>query len=182
MHTQNCTGGYNAVMAIPTPKTLLERCPANHARAFARWVTELHESQLMEDLGDVVTEGDAKGRGSHRTPLRRNGLRINQLHILAVLADGNPVNRIDIGKKLYLDRSTLTKNLKGMIEQGWLKPCPRQGRTHPVMISEEGMKLLERARGSWAKAQEKAREQSSEAFVAHLREETQKVIQPKAAG
>lgn len=92
--------------------------------------------------------------------LRPLGLRASQLPLLVAIAKSGPARRSDIGRQLHLDPSTLTRNLKVMIANGWVEEEPhgRGGRGHPLRVTEAGSRLLAAVEPAWEKGQARARE------------------------
>jgi DNA-binding MarR family transcriptional regulator len=87
--------------------------------------------------------------------LRGFGLKATQLNLLVVVARIGPVRRIDIGKRLHLDPSTLTRNLKIMLSNGWIEEIidGKDGRGSPLQVTAKGRDLLHQIVPSWRKAQ-----------------------------
>lgn|SRR3989344_8223772 len=97
--------------------------------------------------------------GIYEEELRPFGLKASQLNLLVVVAKAGPVRRIDIGKMLNLDPSTLTRNLRVMLAQGWIEERRGgdDGRGDPLRITVKGQHLLERIGPAWRKAQARTR-------------------------
>ena len=95
--------------------------------------------------------------GIYDNELRAFGLKATQLNLLAVVARIGPVRRIDIGKRLHLDPSTLTRNLKIMLTNGWIKEITdgEDGRGSPLQVTTKGRDLLHQIVPSWQKAQDR---------------------------
>jgi DNA-binding MarR family transcriptional regulator len=93
--------------------------------------------------------------GIYDHELRPFGLKATQLTLLVVVAKVGPVRRIEIGKRLHLDPSTLTRNLKIMLTNGWIQEIVdgEDGRGLPVQITVQGRALLNQIGPSWRKAQ-----------------------------
>ena len=93
--------------------------------------------------------------GIYDHELRPFGLKATQLTLLVAVAKMGPVRRIEIGKRLHLDPSTLTRNLKIMLTNGWIQEIAdgEDGRGLPVQITVKGRDLLNQIGPSWRKAQ-----------------------------
>ena len=89
--------------------------------------------------------------------LRGFGLKATQLNLLVVVARIGPVRRSDIGKRLHLDPSTLTRNLKIMLTNGWIEEIRdgEDGRGSPLQVTAKGRDLLHQIVPSWRKAQDR---------------------------
>jgi DNA-binding MarR family transcriptional regulator len=70
-----------------------------------------------------------------------------------------PVRRMELGRLLSLDPSTLTRNLAVMLKHGWIEEVPDDGdqRGAPVQTTAMGRKLLERSAPAWHRAQARAK-------------------------
>ncbi|MCA9482912.1 MAG: winged helix-turn-helix transcriptional regulator [Nitrospina sp.] len=82
------------------------------------------------------------------------GLRATQLTLLAILSRTDNWTVTRLSQTLVMDRTTLTRNLKPMQEQGWV--LIRKGedrRTRTLALSSKGRRLLEKAVPLWDKAQ-----------------------------
>ena len=97
--------------------------------------------------------------GIYDDELRPYGLKATQLNLLVLVARVGPVRRIDIGKRLHLDPSTLTRNLKIMLANGWIEERidGEDGRGLPLQVTAKGRDLLNQIVPSWRKAQDRAR-------------------------
>lgn len=93
--------------------------------------------------------------GIYDAELRPFGLKASQTNLLVLIAKAGPVRRIEIGKRLRLDPSTLTRNLKIMLTNGWIKEIAdgEDGRGLPVQITTQGRDLLNQIGPAWRKAQ-----------------------------
>jgi DNA-binding MarR family transcriptional regulator len=93
--------------------------------------------------------------GIYDAELRPFGLKASQITLLVFVAKVGPIRRIEIGKRLCLDPSTLTRNLKIMLINGWIKEIAdgEDGRGLPVQITFQGRDLLNQIGPSWRKAQ-----------------------------
>jgi DNA-binding MarR family transcriptional regulator len=87
--------------------------------------------------------------------LRPFGVKASQLTLLVLVAKAGPIRRIEIGKFLHLDPSTLTRNLKIMLTNGWIQEIAdgQDGRGLPVQITVQGRDLLHQIGPFWRKAQ-----------------------------
>jgi len=95
--------------------------------------------------------------GIYDDELRSFGLKATQLNLLVAVARIGPVRRIDIGKRLHLDPSTLTRNLKIMLTHGWVEEIidGEDGRGSPLRVTAKGRDLLHQIVPSWRKAQDR---------------------------
>ena len=93
--------------------------------------------------------------GIYDDEFRAFGLKATQLNLLVAVARVGPIRRIDIGKRLHLDPSTLTRNLKVMLTTGWLEEIMdgEDGRGSPLQVTAKGRDLLHQIVPAWRKAQ-----------------------------
>lgn len=109
--------------------------------------------------------------GIYDAELRPFGLKATQITLLVLIAKAGPIRRIEIGKILHLDPSTLTRNLKIMLTNGWIKEIAdgEDGRGLPVQITAQGRDLLNQIGSSWRKAQTRTEKFLGEDGVTLLR-------------
>ena len=93
--------------------------------------------------------------GIYDAELRPFGVKASQINLLVLVAKVGPIRRIEIGKRLCLDPSTLTRNLKIMLTNGWIQEIAdgEDGRGLPVQVTVRGRDLLNQIGPSWRKAQ-----------------------------
>src|ERR1700751_4580337 len=91
--------------------------------------------------------------------LRPFGLKSSQLSLLVAVTKAGPVRRIELGRLMSLDPSTLTRNLAVMLKRGWIKEVPDDGdqRGAPLQTTATGRKLLQRIAPAWHRAQSRAK-------------------------
>jgi DNA-binding MarR family transcriptional regulator len=91
--------------------------------------------------------------------LRPFGLKSSQHSLLVAVTKAGPVRRIELGRLLSLDPSTLTRNLAVMLKHGWIEEVPDDAdqRGAPVQTTTIGRKLLERSAQAWRRAQARAK-------------------------
>lgn len=108
--------------------------------------------------------------GIYDEELRPFGLKATQLNLLVVVAKVGPTRRSDIGKLLRLDPSTLTRNLKIMLANGWIEEVAdgEDGRGSPLQVTVQGRALLDQIGPAWRKAQDRARKLLGEEGAALL--------------
>ncbi len=109
-----------------------------------------HECLLMR-----VRKLDRVLTSIYDAELRPFGLKASQTNLLVLVAKAGPIRRIEIGKRLRLDPSTLTRNLKIMLTNGWIQEIAdgEDGRGFPVQITVQGRDLVNQIGPSWRKAQ-----------------------------
>ena len=101
--------------------------------------------------------------------LRPFGLTVSQMALLAVAADRGVIRQAEVGARLQLDNSTLSRNLERMRANGWLKEVAEaDARVHTHRLTASGQALLERAVPAWRAAQRRAHELLGESGVQAL--------------
>jgi DNA-binding MarR family transcriptional regulator len=97
--------------------------------------------------------------------LRPHGLRISQMNILVVIAVAGPLRGVDAARRLFLDVSTLSRDLTRLLQRGWVQARPGRGRARLLEITPAGRQLLAAILEDWRAAQRKARELLSPAVA-----------------
>src|SRR5262245_323471 len=87
--------------------------------------------------------------------LSRAGMRVTQYSLLAQLRGLRGVTMSELAKMLDMDRTTLTRNLRPLIEAGWVevKPSVEDARIRLVHIAPSGETQWQAARVYWRQAQ-----------------------------
>jgi DNA-binding MarR family transcriptional regulator len=110
---------------------IASQCLGLRVRRLGRLVTRIY---------DAVLAGD--------------GITIAQLNLLAAIALAGPARPTDLVGLLDLEKSTLSRDLKGMERLGWISGAPAPaGRGRLVAITPAGSRLLAKVRPAWEKAQ-----------------------------
>lgn len=90
--------------------------------------------------------------------LRPYGLSSSQFSLLVLIARMGGASRAEIGRANHQERSTSTRNLQLVLDQGWAEEVvPEKGRSRPIVISRAGRDLLAQAMPAWRTAQAKAK-------------------------
>ncbi|WP_027015498.1 MarR family winged helix-turn-helix transcriptional regulator [Comamonas composti] len=99
--------------------------------------------QLMRGVGQV-----------YDLHLAASGLRITQYSLLSHVLGASPVRPVDLARLMRMDASTLTRNLRPLIEAGWVRMSQGEDqRSRLVHITEAGRAKREEARLCWRRAQ-----------------------------
>lgn len=87
--------------------------------------------------------------------LAQAGLRLTQYSLMAALKSLSPAPHSALARQLGMDRTTLTRNLKPLVEAGWVSQTreAHDARTTVLRLTDEGLALLQRARPLWRSAQ-----------------------------
>jgi DNA-binding MarR family transcriptional regulator len=99
--------------------------------------------------------------------LRPFGVNSHQFSLLVVIFRIGPASRAEIGRFNHQERSTMTRNLKVVLAEGWVEEVsqPAGGRGRPIVLTQAGKDLLHRALPSWRHAQAQAKALLGEAGV-----------------
>ena len=79
--------------------------------------------------------------------LAEHGLKMTQMTLLVALDLRGPITASELGRTLHIEKSTLSRNLKRIEDQGWT--VQRGG----LRLSVAGRKRIEAAGPDWARAQ-----------------------------
>jgi DNA-binding MarR family transcriptional regulator len=91
--------------------------------------------------------------------LRPFGVSSSQFSLLVLIAGMDGASRAELGRANHQERSTSTRNLQLVLDQGWAEEMiPEKGRSRPIVISKAGRELLAEAIPAWRAAQVKARQ------------------------
>ena len=102
--------------------------------------------------------------------LRPLGLKVTQMTMLVVAEDRGLIRQSEVGARLRLDDSTLSRNLERMRANGWLEEVAGDdARVHSHRLTEAGRALLDKAVPAWRGAQAEALRLLGDAGVLALR-------------
>src|SRR5215510_8417915 len=132
----NCRSlAHTANMSNKRPKPAATPCLCNALRQATRAVSRLYDEEL---------------RGA--------GLRTTQCSLLRRLLAAGEVRQRDLGGLTSLDETTLTRNLRPLVDAGWVAIRPGDDRREKlVRLTDAGAAKLREARPAWERAQERLR-------------------------
>jgi DNA-binding MarR family transcriptional regulator len=95
----------------------------------------------------------------HDEKLRPFGIGSAQFALLVVIFRIQPATRSEIGRFHRQDRSTLTRNLKIILGEGWAREDSNQGdgKRKPIVLTQAGKDLLLASGPAWRAAQIKSK-------------------------
>ncbi|WP_397453143.1 MarR family winged helix-turn-helix transcriptional regulator [Pseudomonas sp. NA-150] len=95
-----------------------------------------------------------------------------QFALLVAIFNLKSASRAEIGRFTHQDRSTLTRNIKLLLEGGWIEEVDNEegGRRRPVVLTQSGTQLLHDVHPAWRAAQEQARVMLGEVGVTAVME------------
>jgi DNA-binding MarR family transcriptional regulator len=87
--------------------------------------------------------------------LGKSGLKTTQYSLLSHAILLGPVRPVDLATAMKLDASTLTRNLRPLVDAGWLELGPGpDGRSRLVSVTQAGREKRHEAQRRWRVAQE----------------------------
>lgn len=89
--------------------------------------------------------------------LRPYGLNSPQMSLLVLISRLDGATRAELGRANNQERSTLSRNLALLLEEGWVTEMAESGRNKPISLSDSGRELMLRAGPGWRNAQDAAR-------------------------
>ena len=96
--------------------------------------------------------------GIYQEVLRPHGITTAQAGILAAVGVQGRARPGQVADTLYLDKSSLSRNLDRMIDRGWLEVVAGDDRrSQRLRVTARGARLLRRIAPAWRAAQQKAR-------------------------
>jgi DNA-binding MarR family transcriptional regulator len=95
----------------------------------------------------------------HNDRLRPFGVSSAQFILLAAIRLTEPATRAEIARHQHLDKSTLTRNLRTILSEGWVEEVRdnADGRSRPIALTAAGKELLIKAQPAWLAAQAEAK-------------------------
>ena len=108
--------------------------------------------------------------------LRPLGLRLTQYSVLVHLGSA-PQALLELADRLEMDRTTLTRSLRPMIERGWVVASRgSDARLRLLSLTPDGLALRERARGQWVRAQRSLEAVLGRAFTCELNQRLEEAL------
>ena len=120
--------------------------------------TERHKRLASPCLCNALRQASRAVSRLYDEELRGVGLRTTQYSLLRVLARAGQVRQGDLSGLTSLDETTLTRNLRPLIDSGWVAIGAGEDRREKlVRLTEAGAAKLREARPAWKRAQERMR-------------------------
>src|ERR1700722_5498679 len=142
------------------------RCPPNHhsldncqlhAYTF-NMRSERHKPASTPCLCNALRQADRAVSRLYDEEMRDVGLRTTQYSLLRWLRHAGEVRQRDLGALTSLDETTLTRNLRPLIDAGWVAIRPGEDRREKlVSLTDAGAAKLREARPAWERAQQRMR-------------------------
>ena len=126
---------YALNMSSDTQQLIASPCLCNALRQASRAVSRLYDEEL-----------------------RSVGLRTTQYSLLGYLKHFGAVRQRDLGAATSLDETTLTRNLRPLMDAGWVTADAGEDRREKlVSLTSAGSAKLAKALPAWERAQERMR-------------------------
>lgn len=107
-----------------------------------------------------------------------SGVRITQLATLAAIAYHGPFTLKVLARALFMDRTTLTADLRPLSAQGFITIVPGEDRrTRVITITEGGLNAIQTALPLWRQAQERIKRDLGQARLGALLGELREVVE-----
>ncbi|MDN4587100.1 MarR family transcriptional regulator [Xenophilus aerolatus] len=98
-----------------------------------------------------------------------SGLKTSQYSLLSHILAAGPVRPVDLAARMSLDASTLTRNLKPLIAEGWVEVGEgADARSRLIHITAAGRAKRDEARALWQQAQRSLNDRLGLVRVAQL--------------
>ena len=122
-------------------------------------ITRSHATRLNQAcLADKVRLINRSITGIYDDALKPIGITTSQMNVLVVVAKYGEAAPRQVSEWLYLEKSTLSRNVKRMEKSGWLTSIPAGGgRSHLLRVTAKGAAVLDEGLPLWEVAQKKAR-------------------------
>ena len=118
--------------------------------------SERHQPSATPCLCNALRQADRAVSRLYDEELRGVGLRTTQYSLLRHLRGAGEVRQRDLGGLTSLDETTLTRNLRPLIDGGWIAVRPGDDRREKlVRLTDAGAAKLREARPAWERAQQR---------------------------
>lgn len=95
--------------------------------------------------------------GAYEETMHGHGIRIGQMNLLVAVAAGGPVTPGELGRRMVLEKSTVSRDVKILMNRGWLSSEPgSDGRSHRLTITPAGLAAIDEAYPAWVEGQRAA--------------------------
>jgi DNA-binding MarR family transcriptional regulator len=120
-------------------------------------------------LCNALRQADRAVSRLYDEELRGVGLRTTQYSLLRWLRHAGEVRQRGLGALTSLDETTLTRNLRPLIDAGWVAIRPGEDRREKlVSLTDAGAAKLREARPAWERAQQRLRSRLPEGTWSRL--------------
>lgn len=97
------------------------------------------------------------------------GLKTTQYSLLSYVVKLGPIRPVDLARQMKIDASTLSRNMRPLIDAGWLElGAGADGRSRLVSVTQAGREKRQEAQRRWRVAQEGINQMLGAARVVEL--------------
>ena len=108
--------------------------------------------------------------------MRQVGLKLSQYSVLANISD-QPQTLLQLADRLEMDRTTLTRSLKPLIDKGWVaETASADARQRLLVLTAAGHAFRAKAHTRWRDAQLAIETRLGHNFVANLNTELERAL------
>lgn len=108
--------------------------------------------------------------------LRTIGLKLSQYSVLMNIST-EPQSLLQLAARLEMDRTTLTRSLKPLVECGWVAEAPADdARQRLLVLTTSGQHFRKRAQRVWREAQSALETQLGRDFVVALNAQLERAL------
>ncbi|TFH24411.1 MAG: MarR family transcriptional regulator [Myxococcales bacterium] len=127
------------------------KSPKTSHEAATRRIADQCIAVRLRMLNRVIT-------GVYDEAIRPLGVTAGQVNILVTVETLGKPRQADVGRGLYMEKSTLSRNVERLRRKGWLE-VTEQGEDHArhLAVTARGRTVIDRAMPLWEKAQTQAR-------------------------
>jgi DNA-binding MarR family transcriptional regulator len=120
--------------------------------------TERHKLGPTSCLCNALRQASRAVSRLYDDELRDVGLRTTQYSMLRILSHVGEIRQRDLGSLMSLDETTLTRNLRPLIDAGWVAIRPGEDRREKLIcLTDAGAAKLHEACPAWERVQERLR-------------------------
>ena len=142
------------------------------------YVTGLHAvaDEPLPCTGGRLRKLTRRMTSSYEQHLRAAGLKLSQYSLL-MNVDDQPQTLLQIAGKLEMDRTTLTRALKPMIDNGWIiEVAGADARERRLVLTAAGKRFRRQAHAVWRDAQCALEAQLGRDFVFNLNAQLERAL------
>jgi len=108
--------------------------------------------------------------------LRSIGLKLSQYSVLMNIS-AEPQSLLQLADRLEMDRTTLTRSLKPLVDNGWVAEAPGgDARQRLLILTASGQRFRTRAQRAWSDAQTALEAQLGRHFVVDLNAQLERAL------
>jgi DNA-binding MarR family transcriptional regulator len=131
--------------------------------------TERHKAAVSPCLCNALRQASRAVSRVYDQELRGVGLRTTQYSLLRRLSRAGEARQRDLGGLTSRDETTLTRNLRPLIDSGWIAIRSGEDRREKhIRLTDAGAAKLQEARPAWERAQERMRSRLPKAAWSRL--------------